>query len=520
MTIPSYQVLGWRAAAAVVLLVGVVPRSFAAMEWTYPQPLNSNAAVDGTRQDYYPSLAADDLGTWVAVWASRDLNDPSGPLGADMDILSSRSVDNGATWSLPAAVDAAAATDDLHDSSPDVYSDRNGHWIAVWNSWDQGANSDQDLLVAASTDGLSWTVPAHLNSDWATDATRDHDYTPHLAADGAGNWVAVWFKKVDSPPGDEGDIYVSRSSDHGVTWTPLALLHPSMAADPGNDIVPRIATDGVGNWVVTWRSDNLIGTSGIGDNDIHVSSSTDGGVTWTAPAALNTDAPTDGQDDLEGTVATDRAGTWLAAWYRANMGGTDRDLLFAHSTDGGATWTSPAPLNSTWETDSGDDARPRLAADGLGNWVCVWYSRDTLGLPIGTDRDVFFARSCDDGRNWTSPGILNGNAGSDLSAHDWSHEVTLGADGLLLAAWYTTDSLGGTVGPDRDILFSTAMMFACGDADVDGDRDLKDFSRFQACHAPGGPLAFECDRFDFDGDAHVGLEDFSAFEAGLTGPGG
>ncbi len=47
------------------------------------------------------------------------------------------------------------------------------------------------------------------------------------------------------------------------------------------------------------------GTSG--DDDIRVARSTDGGVTWTAPAALNSDASTEMGDDGEAQVATDAA---------------------------------------------------------------------------------------------------------------------------------------------------------------------------------------------------------------------
>ncbi|HUU83894.1 MAG TPA: sialidase family protein [Phycisphaerae bacterium] len=515
MTRPGRRFAIGAVAAALPALAGS-SAVLASMAWSYPQPLNSNAGTDGNRQDYYPNLATDGQGDWVAVWASRDTS--GGVYGDDMDIFVARSTDNGSSWSAPAVVDAAALTDDLYDSSPAVYTDGSGHWLVVWESWDQGATSDIDLLYVVSTDGVSWSAPAYLNSDAGTDITRDHDDTPHMAVHENGHWVAVWFKKVDSPPGDEGDIYVSRSDDHGATWSPLSLLHAGMAIDPGNDIVPRIAADGAGSWVCTWRSDNLIGTSGLGDNDIHVSRSTDGGVTWTAPAALNTDAAADGLDDLEGTIRTGGNGTWLAAWYRAGMGGPDRDMLFARSTDNGMTWSAPAALNSNWATDTGDDAHPRLATDGRGHWVAVWYSEDTLGLPIGTDRDIFFVRSCDDGQSWTAPDVLNGNAGSDLSADDWSQEVALGANGVLLAAWYSPDSLGGTVGADRDILFARTTLFVCGDFDADGDVDLGDFGGFQSCYWPGGAPAAGCDVFDFDSDVDVDLTDFGGFEAALIGP--
>lgn len=489
--------------------------AFADVEWFYPQLLNSNGTTDGTRQDYYPSLATDGDGTWLAVWASRDL--AGGPYGDDMDIFFARSMDDGTSWSSPAVVDPAAFTDDLHDSDPAVYTDGTGCWMVVWGSWDTGATSDIDLLYVVSTNGVDFSAPSYFNDDWDTDITRDHDGTPHVATNPNGVWVAVWMKGVDY--GDEHDIYTARSTDHGRTWSSPAYLHPSMATDPGDDIVPRIASDAAGNMVVIWKSDNLIGTNGTGDGDIHFSRSVDGGASWAAPSALNTDADTDGVEDIEGTVATDGAGHWLAAWYREINAGSDRDILFARSADDGATWTAPAPLNTNWATDSGDDSRPRLATDGRGHWVAVWLSEDDLGIPVmGSDRDILFARSCDNGAHWTPPWVLNANAFTDVGADDWSQEIRIGVDGRLLAAWYTNDTLGGTTGTDRDILFSTATLFTCGDADGDRDVDLFDFGGFQDCFVTAEPIEPGCEAFDFDADGNVDLDDFAFFEAALVGP--
>ena len=43
--------------------------------------------------------------------------------------------------------------------------------------------------------------------------------------------------------------------------------------------------------------------------------------------------------------------------------GTDYDILVARSTDNGATWTDPAPLNTTAATDSGFDVIPQVAEE-------------------------------------------------------------------------------------------------------------------------------------------------------------
>ncbi len=59
-----------------------------------------------------------------------------------------------------------------------------------------------------------------------------------------------------------------------------------------------------------------------------------------------------------------------------------------------------------------------------------------------------------------------------------------------------------------------------GDADRDGDVDLRDFARFQACHtgADGGPRDRACFFADFDGDRVVDDADYAAFGSFLDGP--
>ena len=180
-------------------------------------------------------------------------------------------------------------------------------------------------------------------------------------------------------------------------WTAPAALNANAAADSGDDYYPQVATDGSGNLVAVWTSwedvDGVIGS----DWDILVSRSTDNGATWTGPVPLNTNAATDSDDDYNPQVTTDSAGAWVAVWdSNENLGGTigpDRDILVSRSTDNGATWTAPAAMNSNAATDSGDDSRPQVVADGAGKWVAVWHSRDDLGGTIGTDFDILVCRS-------------------------------------------------------------------------------------------------------------------------------
>ncbi len=378
-------------------------------------------------------------------------------------LLAPSGVSHGVTPS-PVALNTNAATDSQDDRNPQVRTDGTGNWVAVWMSDENlggTIGTDPDILVARSTDnGATWTAPAALNTNAATDS--GWDWYPQVATDDAGNWVVIWrsYENVGGTIGTDADILVARSTDNGATWTAPAPLNTNAATDSGYDGWPEVTTDGAGNWVAVWMSDeNLGGTIGT-DRDILVARSTDNGATWTAPAPLNTNAPTDsGWDDMP-EVTTDGGGNWVAVWYSTeNLGGTigtDSDILVARSTDNGATWTAPAALNTNAATDSGNDhAKPQVTTDGAGNWVAVWGSQDSLGGTIGTDMDILVSRSTDNGATWTYPAALNTNAATDSASEGWP-AVTADGAGNWVAAWGSDDSLGGTIGTDWDILVASS----------------------------------------------------------------
>ena len=360
-----------------------------------------------------------------------------------------------------AALNTNAATDSGGDAEPQVTTDGAGNWVAVWLSNDDlGATigSDDDILVARSTDdGATWTAPAALNTNAATDSGNDQ--YPQVTTDGAGNWVAVWNSTEDlgGSIGTDFDILVSLSSDAGATWSAPVALNTNAATDSGADEWPQVTTDGAGSWVAVWQSTEDLGGSIGTDLDILVARSSDAGATWSAPAALGTNATTDSGADYDPQVTTDGAGNWVAVWHSYDsLGGsigTDADILVSRSSDAGASWTAPAALNTNAATDSGDDAEPQVTTDRGGNWVAVWSSADALGSGIGSDWDILVARSSDAGVTWTAPVALGTNAATD-SGHDWSPQVTADGAGNWVAVWYSNDSLGSTIGIDDDILVS------------------------------------------------------------------
>ena len=410
--------------------------------WMDQAELNSEAATDmPTEGDISPQLTTDGDGNWVAVWASTAGYNlpppppPDVPVPPDLDILVARSTDDGATWTPQVALNSNAADDDGFDEHPQVITDGDETWLAVWNS-NEGYNKpcpkdpckpgdriprDHDILFARSTDaGATWSASAALNTKAVDDGDKrlskkgGTDKHPQVATDGAGTWVAVWHSDQDYTwPATavheqaDYDILFARSTDAGATWSAQVALNSRAAidaaliflvippepglkklSDGGEDAHPQVTTDGAGTWVAVWQSDEGYNRPWSPpvlprpDYDILFARSEDGGVTWTEQTALNTNAADDAGHDTLPQLTTDGQGTWVAVWESDDALdgtiGTDADILFARSEDDGVTWSAPAPLNTDAAGDSENDASPQLTTDEQGNWVAVWQSMESL----------------------------------------------------------------------------------------------------------------------------------------------
>jgi hypothetical protein len=111
-----------------------------------PSALNANAATD-TGADGAPVLATDGHGTWAAVWESNDTL--GGTVGGDPDLVMAHSLDGGAHWSAPHALDPNAATDGRRDVAPQLATDGAGIWNAVWTGSGGALGTDGDIMRAA-----------------------------------------------------------------------------------------------------------------------------------------------------------------------------------------------------------------------------------------------------------------------------------------------------------------------------------------------------------------------------------
>ncbi len=420
----------WIAAALTLLLPLLTARPVAALlAFDEPKAIASNAATDSDAEpppfetplglDRDPQVASDGSGTWVVAWTSAD---PAVVLSAQpggLDVVFTRSTDDGLTWSPVALLDANAADRGGLMGSLQY---RNGTWIAAWTSY--------TCTTARSTDG---------GATWIPQATTDPSFcfSPQVEGDGQGHWVLIGSGQNET---NNYPAQTSFSLDDGVTWSPLTFLPDELDYPEQDDDRPRIVTDGNGTWLSVWGHVGLVVSS----------LSTDNGGSWTVPVAI----PGIGEHyGGEFDVATDGSGHWMAVGLGyAPVGGDD--LFSVVSSDPGTGWSVPvsiggaaAPLRFTLL------ARPQLV-EFDGTWQVIWEQwTDGLGRSIGEDGDLVGSRSFDLGTTWSDPAAVNPNAGIDTTP-DYGLDLAHAENGTAILAWVSTNTLDGTIGTDEDILYS------------------------------------------------------------------
>ncbi len=463
--------------------------------------LNSNAATD-MGDDERPRLATDGRGTWVAVWESDE--DLGGMIDNDLDIFFSRSIDNGATWSAPAVINTNADTDSEDDQAPQIAADGVGRWVVVWHSdEDIGGMTGGDfeiLFARSSNNGVNWTDPVAVNN--ASSDSGD-DFDPQVATDRNGHWVVIWRSDEDLGGliDNDFDVLVASSNDDGANWDVTGVVNSYASIDSHDEFEPALAADGLGNWVALWHSRHDLNGMIGNDEDLLAVRSTDNGLTWSAAVVVNSYATVDLHDEFEPQVATDGDGKWVAVWRSGhNLGGTigfDDDLFVARSTDGGATWSDAVVVNSNAAIDMSDDLHPQIAADRMGNWVVLWYSNPNLGGMTGFDDDLFVSHSANAGSTWTPIQAFNADASLAPAANDLSPSLATDGWGNWRAAWNSQGKPG--LGNDEDIFRAG---FALPDCNGNGVGDGQDIADGASADCDNNGVPDECEP-DGDGDGAI-----------------
>ena len=401
------RVIAWVASVLVIFLgvIAAVPANAATIEWS--TPINLSEAGQGSGD---PRIAVDGSGNAVAVWRRYDGNndiaqsswsddggaswsaavnlsepgegasnprialDGSGVAhvvwnrydGSDTRVQYTRSVNGGASWSVPVNLSTAGVS----SQNPEIVLGGSGTIIAVW----RGSDGNNDIIQSSrsSNSGVSWSTPVDLS------LTGQDARSPQIATDGSGNVVAVWLRS----DGSNQITQSSRSTNGGVSWSTPADLSES-GIDSSQ---PKVAVDGSGNAVAAWLRDPW------GDTILQSSRLLAGGVSWSTPANVSTA----GNSAATPQVAVDGEGNVVALWRYYGVGGTI--IQSSRSANSGASWSVPVQISVSGTSSD----NPQVTTFGSDNAVAVWQQSN------GSITTIRFSQSTDGGASWSVPTEISG----------------------------------------------------------------------------------------------------------------
>ena len=390
---------------------------------TWSGPLWSRKPAQGMVVEAI-QLATGNEGQLYLAWRERNASK------TDTRILMTRSVDGGRHWD---AVPRELAVGD-HLGVPHLLA---GPDDALYVAWLGGDEASRVLEVATSQDsgGTFAPMPTQIHPVLSTSGRGITN--PRLAADGKGRLYVVW-EEATKRRGDAG-IYLSRSEDHGQTWSE-PLLVSRAGADSRGFHAPQVAAASDGQVYLIWeqlekrtvRMEGRRNPESPIDRMIYFSRSLDGGRTWLSePIRLSQPSPTSLQPlkALAAQVVCDGGGHVYVAFIEAE-GSHLRRLAVLRSADSGATWAAPAELGQT----SRVKGRPEdvvLTHDGNGRLWLVWQEH-AFGPRYGWF--VLMNRSEDHGQRWADQAIILAEPTvGQTTMRDLLLRV--GGNGGILAAW-------------------------------------------------------------------------------------
>lgn len=323
-----------------------------------------------------PAIAADNYGH-VYVLAPQYQGVPGCPTCPSPTMILQVSSDGGQTFGPPTQI----APPGSGQWDPQIVIDPvDGQ--TVFASWLQ--NGKSDTVVAKSTDyGQTWSVVVADSTNAGTDK-------PILAVRGQDVYVAFNHSQK---------AWVSASHDGGLTFTQTQI-----------DKNGKLGWALVGGGTVTPNGTVHYGWAGYernggatGNVNLFISSSSDGGATWTSMVIDISKAPPDcaayacGWAYLGAQVVltSDAAGTLYALWNANTVAQGPNRIYFATSTNGGASW-SPKVEVSTAPAGSAH-AFPAISARGTGDVRIGW-----MDARAGSLWNTYLRTSTNGGATWSA----------------------------------------------------------------------------------------------------------------------
>ncbi len=332
---------------------------------------------------------------------------------------------------------------------PSVAVDADGDFVVVWRS-DGSAGTDASL---ASVQGQRYASDGSaVGGEFQVNTyTSIRQLLPSVAMDADGDFVVVW--ESDGSFGTDNDgrsIQAQRYASDGFPVGGEVQVNTYTTAWQGR---ASVAMDADGDFVVVWVSrDGAV-------SDVKGQRYTSDGLPAGGEFQVNTYA-TLFQDDP--SVAMDADGDFVAVWDSSGSSGTDvhfTSIQGQRYASDGSTAGSEFQVNTyttflqTW---------PEVASDAAGNFVVVWNSEGSPCRDVAL-RSVQAQRYAADGTPWGGEYQVN----TYTTGHQDGVGVAMDSSGRFVMVWDSpyssgSDSWGSSIQRSELSSVLTTRLFADG----------------------------------------------------------
>ena len=269
----------------------------------------------------------------------------------------------------------------------------NNHIYMAWTQFDSyGSNLGTDssnILFSKSIDlGLTWSTPVRINHVAGNCIDSDSTVEGAVPAIGPNGEIYVGWAGpnglVFNKSLDQGNTWLSNEIPVGAIPGGWDYSIPGIYRSNGLPITACDLSNGPyrGNIYINWSDQR----NGVNNTDIWLTKSTDGGNTWSPATRVNDDLSNNQQFLTYMTIDQTNGYLYFVFYDRRNYSGDSTDVYLAVSMDGGATFINHKISDSAFVPNQGTffgDYTNIVAYNGIIR--PAWARLDNTSLSVWTD---------------------------------------------------------------------------------------------------------------------------------------